>query len=365
MGSMTRRFGYADDIAILETQKSLHDNCSSLTRALKEALDWGLDEGITFDPAKAELLHFLSKRTDKNPVNTTSVSHDVFSVSENTNRPYTRWLEVYFDRIFSFKWPVRFLAKKSLVVANSLRSLGNTLWGAPPKLLRQAVTACILPIAYYGVETWRPGLTRAISPTRTIPNLVKGHLSLQKFVRTSARAILPVYWTTSAGALYTEAGLSPPEIALDIKLRQASLRIHRLDPRHSLRRRNIWILSQQRHVSRLSRWALDIPPTEYLDPLFNSPLLVKESWCSRIRRVTMASCRLPDGIPSQDMVIYLDGGRLESDLGPRVGGGVAILQAGRVICQKRKPLSPSFETFDVESAAILTDLETAIDLPSA
>ncbi|KAI0994002.1 hypothetical protein K3495_g14181 [Podosphaera aphanis] len=58
MGSITRRFGDADDIAILETQKSLHDICSSLTRALKEALDWGLDQGITFDPAKAELQHF-------------------------------------------------------------------------------------------------------------------------------------------------------------------------------------------------------------------------------------------------------------------------------------------------------------------
>ncbi|KAI0997818.1 hypothetical protein K3495_g10371 [Podosphaera aphanis] len=65
------------------------------------------------------------------------------------------------------------------------------------------------------------------------------------------------------------------------------------------------------------------------------------------------------------MVIYSDGGRLESGSGPRVGGGVAILQAGRVICQKRIPLSPSFETFDVEAAAVLTALETAIDLPSA
>ncbi|KAI0997798.1 hypothetical protein K3495_g10391 [Podosphaera aphanis] len=199
-----------------------------------------------------------------------------------------------------------------------------------------------------------------------VSNLVKGYLSLlQKVVRTSARAILPVYRTTPAAALYREAGLPPPEIALDSKLRQAALRIHRLDPRHPLRRRNMWILSQQRRVSRLSGWALNLPPTEYLDPLVDPPWQAKESWCSRTRRVTRTSRRLPEGIPSQDMVIYSDGSRLDSVSGPRVGGGVAILQAGRLICQKRIPLSPSLEIFDAEAVAALTALEIAVDLPSA
>ncbi|CCU81843.1 endonuclease/reverse transcriptase [Blumeria hordei DH14] len=274
LGNVSRRSGYADNVTILETQKSLYNNCISLKKALKEALEWGIKEGITFDPAKVELQHLSRKRADKNLGNTSSVKHSNFSVSEKKSRPYIRWLGVYFDKTLSFEWHVHILANKALVVANSLRSLGNTLSGAPPKLLWQAVTACKLPIAYCGAETWWPGLTRAISPTRTILKLVKGHLSLlQKVVRTSARAILPVYQTTQASALYREAGLSPPEIPLDSKLRQALLRIHRLDPRHLLRRRNIWILSQKRRVSHLSRWALSFPPTEYLDPLVNLP------WC--------------------------------------------------------------------------------------
>ncbi|KAI1001301.1 hypothetical protein K3495_g6895 [Podosphaera aphanis] len=65
------------------------------------------------------------------------------------------------------------------------------------------------------------------------------------------------------------------------------------------------------------------------------------------------------------MVVYSDGSRLESDSSPCVGGGVAILQVGRLICQKRIPVSPSFETFGAEAAAVLTALETAIDFPSA
>ena len=58
LGNVSRRFGYADNVAILETQKSLCDNCISLKKVPKEALEWGTKEGITFDAAKAELQHF-------------------------------------------------------------------------------------------------------------------------------------------------------------------------------------------------------------------------------------------------------------------------------------------------------------------
>jgi hypothetical protein len=45
------------------------------------------------------------------------------------------------------------MAAKGLVVAQVLRSLGNTVRGVSPILLRQAVTACVTRKAYYGSET--------------------------------------------------------------------------------------------------------------------------------------------------------------------------------------------------------------------
>ena len=39
-----------------------------LSATLQEALDWGTAEGITFEPAKSELLHFSRRRPDQNPL---------------------------------------------------------------------------------------------------------------------------------------------------------------------------------------------------------------------------------------------------------------------------------------------------------
>ncbi|EDN93294.1 hypothetical protein SS1G_09160 [Sclerotinia sclerotiorum 1980 UF-70] len=58
MGNPRKRFGYADDIALLATSDSLQKNCDTLQANMQEALEWGKTEGITFDPKKSELIHF-------------------------------------------------------------------------------------------------------------------------------------------------------------------------------------------------------------------------------------------------------------------------------------------------------------------
>lgn len=146
-----------------------------------------------------------------------------------------------------------------------------------PKLLRQAITTCVLPIAYYGVETWWPGLSRTVSPTQSVSNLVRGHISLlQRVVQTSVLAIFPVHRTTPTNALYREVGLSPPEIILDLKLRQASLPTYWLNPRHPFRRRITWILDRKRRVSRISGRTLTFSSIELLDLLIDPSGLRKK-----------------------------------------------------------------------------------------
>ncbi|RAL58046.1 hypothetical protein DID88_009541 [Monilinia fructigena] len=52
MGNPMKRFGYADDIALLASSDCLQENCEVLQANMQEALDWGKSEGITFDPKK-------------------------------------------------------------------------------------------------------------------------------------------------------------------------------------------------------------------------------------------------------------------------------------------------------------------------
>ena len=81
---------------------------------------------------------------DQDPSCTPSVLADQVTVSENTTRPYLRWLGVLFDKKLSFKYHVKELASKALTIANTLRSLGNIIQGVNPYLMQQAITACAL-----------------------------------------------------------------------------------------------------------------------------------------------------------------------------------------------------------------------------
>ncbi|KAI1007809.1 hypothetical protein K3495_g416 [Podosphaera aphanis] len=106
IGRASSRFGYVDDVALMENQSWLSANCEQLSISLKEALDWGQAEDITFDPAKSESQHFSGSRADKDPGQTPSVSHGNMSVSKNITRPYTKWLGIYLDKNLTFKWHV-------------------------------------------------------------------------------------------------------------------------------------------------------------------------------------------------------------------------------------------------------------------
>jgi hypothetical protein len=90
LGSPKRRFGYADDGALLAISPSLEDNCQSLSSSLQEALDWGQAEGVTFALDKYELLHFSRRKTDQDPSRTPSVLAGPVTISKNISRPFLR-----------------------------------------------------------------------------------------------------------------------------------------------------------------------------------------------------------------------------------------------------------------------------------
>lgn len=150
--SLQKAFGYADDIAILESSPSLEENPTKIEIAINHALEWGQQEGITFEPSKSELLHFSRRYKDKSkspPVKTKR-----FTITESDERLYLKCLVVHFDRKLTFKSHVTIQTSKALNVTHALRYLGNTTRGFPPRLARQAIVACVLPIAHFAAETW-------------------------------------------------------------------------------------------------------------------------------------------------------------------------------------------------------------------
>ncbi|KAI9034729.1 uncharacterized protein KD926_006534, partial [Aspergillus affinis] len=263
------------------------------------------------------------------------------------------------------------MASKAIVVANALRSLGNTIRGVNPYLIQQAVKACVLRRAYYGAETWWPGRSRSGPESKTISNRVQDHLDkITRVILAGARAILPVYRTTPTPTLFRESGLLPAEIELDYIASTATARLRRLDPYHPLRRRAERVTRTGLQDSRFARRVTALPESEQLNPLQNPPWLLQEA-----REAIHQRIRAPINIPKKqaaarfqrfyasllqtDIKVFTDGSKLENGM---AGSGYALYQSGMLFQRSSFSLGPNKEVFDAEAEAALAGLKAAFKL---
>lgn len=313
---LKKTFGYADDVAILEISPTLEENSRKIGEAINQALTWGRTEGITFEPGKSELPHFSRKHCDK--TNHPPIFTDEFTIFENQRNPSLKWLGIHFDRKLTFKHHVSVQAYKALKVPNALRCFGNTFRGISPQLSKQVISACVLPIAHFGSQTWWPGKIR-INGGRSVCNRVGTHLKLlDKVHRAAARAILPVYRTTPSVVLYRESGLSPAELTLDTLSRRAAMRTRRLDPFHPLYIKS-HKLATSHTETRLARALEKIPPSEEIDPISIPPWEKLEIISSTsIPNLNLPSsqsiragifCNFLNNLSKSDILVYADGSK--------------------------------------------------------
>ena len=186
-------------------------------------------------------------------------------------------------------------------------------------------------------------------------------------------AMLPVYRTTPIPVLQRETALPPAEIALDARLHAASVRVHRLDSHHPLRKR---LRTPPGPDSRLRRMARLTPDNaEYIDPLQIPPweqagewstVLAKIGYSPGISKEEAARSFLQrlDGFSKRDIVVYTDGSLATDNDRTLAGAGWAGYQAGqRLICGS-EPLGSQAEVYDAEAHAALRGLQEAARLPS-
>ncbi|RAL58910.1 hypothetical protein DID88_009330 [Monilinia fructigena] len=376
MGNPMKRFGYADDIALLASSDCLQENCEVLQANMQEALDWGKSEGITFDPKKSELIHFYKGHrtlTDAPAVQTEGLRIE-------TKPGPLRWLGVYFDRKLSFKSHVKILSAKALKVANALRSFNNTCRGIPPCFTRRVAIACALKKCYFASETWWPGRFRPKSSISNlkISNRVDGHLGLlNKVVLTCARATLPVYKTTNLAVLHEESKLRPAEIELNQTSQLFAVRTTRLDPYHPLRIRADLVKSGNRRLpsSRFARTIVALPPSEQVNPLAHPPWEQRETRAEAELRVVGPLGRSKAqaakdfktfyaSIPRNDLQVFSDGSKSEGKDGA-TGGGYIVTQYDIEVARHAFSLGLNAEVFDAEATAATRGAAAALAQPSA
>ena len=253
---------------------------------------------------------------------------------------------------------MEFRAEKAKRAAGALRLLAGFAKGAPPNLMRQAVTACVVPVALFAAEAWWPPPN---APTRRAKGLA---LKVDLALRVALRAALPVYRTTPIYLLHHAAGLPPAEILLDHVSRRAAIRLSRLDPAHPSRRgarasrpsrlQQIATLPPFRpeRVNPLALGAAEIPaPSGYI-PTPGAPKAQQAedflAWKAQQH--------------PRDMWVYSDGSKLSDG---RAGGGWAVVCLDRIIASGSESYGPYVEVYDAEVRALCSGLEAASECAAA
>ena len=71
-------FGYADDLGILIVGRSLDETVDKASEFIDTTTDWGIENGVTFDFPKTDIMHFSRKLGHTNdPVSTAQLSSEL------------------------------------------------------------------------------------------------------------------------------------------------------------------------------------------------------------------------------------------------------------------------------------------------
>ncbi len=188
------------DDSLLKTRAKTEKNSVAKAKvAFLEVKKWAYKNGMVFDPAKFEAIHFSRKRLFPNPKiqlssalfqTDTSEPKIVQPVAKNAS---VSWLGVYFDPCLSFNNHAAKLAHKGRRASAWLIILANMVPGVDVKIMQRVMHAYILPILTYASTAWWPCRRRINSNGKTIQNGVDRHLKkLDKAQNIAFRAVFPV-----------------------------------------------------------------------------------------------------------------------------------------------------------------------------
>jgi ribonuclease HI len=363
------RFGYADDICILRTEKTTERNTELLKEDLRSILSWGANNKVTFDPEKAEVMHFTRALKDPDLVNITVPEHN-FQIQQ-TREPAIRWLGIWFDRKLKFTEHVRQRVKSTRKVTAHIHSLANTQRGPPAAALRKAIKTVVIPCLTYGAEAWYEGRskTRRNTGTALEPTIKtqQEHLldEMAYVLQPALKAILPVWRTTPTALLYKEAAIPTIRVILDGIQRRLGQRLRSVDQEHPLvsriaRRpfppgRGYGGLQPLR--TRIQRAARLLPafPRPQLLPKRHRPTPSTLANKGTKEDTAKAFKRWLETVPNNHLIVYSDGSKSPTDA---VGWGYAIYRANRKIAEGMGRLGLA-EVFDGEAEGARQGLHCA------
>ena len=203
--------GFADDINILTYGRSTEINCHTLEHIHSRCLNWASRFGMSFAPAKYELIHFTRHRTKFNLQATLNLGTVI-----KTPAPDLRVLGVWLDTKLQWAAHAREVKKKALVQQYALRRVTASTWGATFVRARQLYTAVVRPAVIYGASVWKSPL--GVKTGKLMP-------LLQSIQNSCLRTVAGAYKATPIRSLEVETYLPPIDIYLNSRIAAFQRRI--------------------------------------------------------------------------------------------------------------------------------------------
>jgi hypothetical protein len=164
IASSARLLSYINDISLTTSSSSYKKNIEVLEREVAKLYTLGAENGIQFDLAKTELIHFgLGRRPS---------AAKLQLPDQSTIKPkqLVRWLGIWFDRKLTYKEHLNIRVSQARSAFLRLARLANTERGLSPIAIRQLYLACVTSIADYGSIIWWKGQAGFLKPLQTLQN---------------------------------------------------------------------------------------------------------------------------------------------------------------------------------------------------
>lgn len=147
-------FAFVDDTYITVRSISFRKNCEVIEWVHSQLLKWSKRNGVTFDPGKYGLLHFLGRR-DRGPMIKVRPSIDDLPPDEVLfKEPYLDVLGVRVDNRLSWKYHIDRVTAKVSKKLRCLKQISGSTWGPDLQRMRILYTSQIQPIFSYASSAW-------------------------------------------------------------------------------------------------------------------------------------------------------------------------------------------------------------------
>lgn len=145
--------GYADDVILIIRGKCLTTMVNIMQQAVNKVMNWGVRNGLTFNPAKTQVTVFSNKKVNNMPnlhINGTLV-----------NPSYSmKYLGIILDYNLSWNTHINEKVKKASQIWSYTKRMTGKYWGLDPQKMTYLYDSVIIPLVNYGSIVWANKLTQ-------------------------------------------------------------------------------------------------------------------------------------------------------------------------------------------------------------